>query len=154
MVSPPDEIESKLMWYAFLADAVVVAHIAYVGYVVLGQLAIWLGWIFHRQWARNFWFRATHLLAIAIVALEAVMGWTCPLTRWENQLRELAGQTTRSGSFMGRLAHDVLFGMTCPEWAFNCMHVGFAVLVLGTFVLFPPRWPLRSKRAPLPVNVG
>ena len=43
------------MWYGYLADAVVIAHIAYVGYVVLGQVAIWLGWIFRRQWARNFW---------------------------------------------------------------------------------------------------
>ena len=139
------------MWYGYLADAVVIAHIAYVGSVVLGQVAIWLGWIFRRQWARNFWFRITHLLAIAIVALEAAMGWTCPLTRWENQLRELAGQTTQSGSFMAQLVHHSMF-WNCPEWAFNAMHIGFAVLVLGTFILFAPRWPRRRTSAPTPTN--
>jgi len=131
------------MWYSYLADVVVILHVAYVGYVVLGQLAIWLGWIFRRQWARNFWFRATHLLAILIVAVEAVMGWVCPLTRWEHQLRDLAGEPVRSGSFMARLSRDILFGMNCPEWGFNAMHIGCAVLVLGTFLLFCPRWPWR-----------
>src|SRR5262249_47858085 len=136
------------MWYGYLADLVVIAHIAYVGYVVLGQLAIWLGWIFQRQWARNFWFRATHLLAIAIVALEAAMGWTCPLTRWENQLGELAGQTTRSGPSLARLAHDVVFGINCPQVGFHVMHVDFAFLVLGPCILFPPRRPRRGQPAP------
>src|SRR5262249_3447668 len=92
-----------------------------------------------------------HLLAIAIVALEAAMGWTCPLTRWENQLRELAGETTHSGSFMARLVHNIMF-WNCPEWAFDAMHIGFAVLVLGTFVLFAPRWPWRRAATPKPVN--
>ena len=30
--------------YGFLADVLVFIHCAYIGYVVLGQLAIWLGW--------------------------------------------------------------------------------------------------------------
>lgn len=128
------------MWYGFLADVVVVLHVGYVAYVVVGQLAIWLGLLLGCRWARNFWFRATHLLAIAVVALEAAMGWVCPLTRWEDRLRALAGQTTGTGSFMGRLFHDLIF-LDCREWVFDAMHIGFAVVVLGTFVLFPPRRP-------------
>ena len=31
------------MGYGILADALVAIHVAYVSYVVLGQLAIWLG---------------------------------------------------------------------------------------------------------------
>ena len=68
------------------------------------------------------------------------MGWRCPLTIWEAQLRELAGQPVEQGSFMGRLFHSLIY-FQCDEWVFDAMHIGFAVLVLGTFILFPPRLP-------------
>ncbi len=128
------------MWYGFLADLIVVFHCAYIAYVVLGQLAIVVGWAFRRQWVRNFWFRTTHLAAIAFVAFEEGIGMVCPLTTWENQLRELAGQVTRAGTFMGRLFHDVIF-LNLPSEYFTWMHVGFAVLVAGTFLLVLPRRP-------------
>ena len=40
---------------------------------------------------RNFWFRGSHLGAIAVVAAESLVGFVCPLTTWENRLRLLAG---------------------------------------------------------------
>jgi hypothetical protein len=126
--------------YALLADMMVVVHCVYVGYVVLGQVAIWLGWAFKRTWTRNFWFRATHLAAIGFVAFEEGIGMACPLTVWEAQLRELAGEGPRSGTFMGRLFHDLLF-VDLPHSAFTWIHVGFAVIVLATFVLYPPKLP-------------
>ena len=96
--------------YGYLADALVCVHVLYCGYVVLGQAAIVVAAPFKWEWARNPWFRFTHLLAIAVVVLEVGMGWKCPLTTWEEQLRELAGQDVNAGnSFLGRLAHDTLF---------------------------------------------
>jgi hypothetical protein len=133
------------MWYGLLADVVVFAHVAYIAYVVLGQVAIWLGLLLRRQWARSFWFRVTHLLAIAVVALEAAMGWTCPLTTWEDHFRVLAGQTARTGSFMVRLVHDLIF-FNCEEWVFDTMHVATCALVLATFILWPPRRPAWLRR--------
>jgi hypothetical protein len=128
------------MIYGFLADLIVGIHVGYIAYVVVGQAAILVGWALRRQWARNFWFRATHLLAIAFVAFEEVIGMVCPLTNWERSLRELAGQETRPGTFMGRLFHDLIF-LNLPPSYFTWMHVGFAALVIGTFLLFPPRLP-------------
>ena len=72
--------------------------------------------------------------------LEEAIGMVCPLTTWENQLRELAGRGVRSGTFMGRLFQDVIF-LNLPTSYFTWMHVGFAALVLGTFVLCLPRRP-------------
>ena len=135
------------MWYGFLADLVAALHIGYIGYVVLGQAAILIGWAFRRQWVRNFWFRATHLFAIAFVAFEEIIGMVCPLTDWETSLRELAGQQTRAGTFMGRLFHDLIF-LDLPSHYFFWMHVGFAVLVIGTFLLIPPRRPQWMRRRP------
>lgn len=135
------------MGYGLLADAMVAIHVAYVGYVVVGQLLIWLGWPLGWKWIRNFWFRVTHLGAIAFVAFEEAIGMDCPLTIWENQLRDLAGETVRDGTFMGRLFHDLLY-LPLPPWAFTWLHVGFAALVLGTFVLCPPRRPAMFPRRP------
>src|SRR5215203_2037082 len=98
------------MWYGYAADLIVAIHVAYVAYVIFGQLAIIVAAPMKWQWARNPWFRFTHLLAIAIVATEAIAGWNCPLTVWEGQLRELAGQSfDGSTSFMGRMLHDMMF---------------------------------------------
>ena len=131
------------MGYAFLADVVVAIHVAYVGFVVVGQLAILLGIPLKWSWVRNFWFRVLHLLAIVVVGVEGALGIICPLTTWEAQLRELAGQPVERGSFMGRLMHNLLF-YDCDQWYFDMGHVVFALLVLLTFVLAPPRWRKRD----------
>src|SRR5947208_13548246 len=96
------------MWYGLLADVIVAVHVAYVSYVVFGQLAIFAGVVLRWQWIRNCWFRLTHLVAISIVAFEAIMNITCPLTLWEEQLRRAAGQATSGETFVGRLLHYLI----------------------------------------------
>lgn len=127
------------MWYGLLADVVVAIHVAYVSYVVVGQLAIFAGVVLRWQWIRNFWFRLTHLVAIGIVAFEAILNITCPLTKWEYELRLAAGQQPSGETFMGRLLHGVIY-YNWPPWVFTVIYIGFAVLVLATFVFAPPRW--------------
>src|SRR5262245_36576837 len=97
------------MPYSLLADLLVAIHVGYVCYVVVGQLLIWLGLARRWGWVRNPWFRWTHLLAIVVVSLEAVMNWPCPLTVWEGQLRGAAGQEVSDQSFLGRLLHHLIF---------------------------------------------
>src|SRR3990170_7574289 len=127
-------------WYALAADVLVAAHVGYVGFVVLGQLAVVVGIARHWGWIRNPWFRVIHLFAISVVAAEAIFGLHCPWTTWERDLRALAGQTTSDISFVGRLIHQVLF-VDVPLSVLNACHIGFALLVALTFVLAPPRWP-------------
>lgn len=126
------------MGYRLLADLVVAVHVAYVSYVVFGQLLIWLGLALRWQLVRNPWFRWTHLILILIVGGEALLDIECPLTRWERSLRTLAGQQVSGESFVGRLLHNLIF-VSWPPWVLNSLHVGFALVVLGTFVLAPPR---------------
>src|SRR5437764_14821538 len=80
--------------YAILADAIVAAHVAYVSFVILGQLAILIGWPLGWKWIRNPWFRMIHLLMILIVVVESLpfVKYECPLTTWEYELRVEAGQ--------------------------------------------------------------
>jgi hypothetical protein len=136
------------MWYGLLADVIVAVHVAYVSYVVVGQLAIFAGVVLRWQWIRNFWFRVTHLVAIGIVAFEAVLNIPCPLTIWEARLRAAAGQPVSGETFVGRLLHNLLF-FSWPAWVFTVLYVGFALLVLATFVFAPPRW---RRRPAAPAN--
>ena len=142
------------MWYGFAADLVVAIHLAYVAYVIFGQLAIIVGAAMKWQWVRNPWFRFTHLLAIAIVAVEAIQGWPCPLTIWEGQLRELAGQAFNgSESFMGKLLHDVLFFENVPQLVLDTGYVATMILVLQGLIMYPPRW-FRVGKTPAAVAVA
>ena len=141
------------MAYGLLADAIVALHVAYVSYVLFGQLAILVGVCLRWQWISNFWFRLTHLLAIGIVAGEALLNIPCPLTVWEQQLRGLAGQSTSGETFVGRLLHSVLF-YDWPPWVFTALYVNFALLVLATFVFAPPRWPWKKAWTTSAVEKG
>ena len=90
------------MIYHILADLVVALHLAYVLYVVLGQLLIWIGIPMGWKWIRNPWFRFTHLLMILIVAAEATIGMSCPLTDWENAFLCMAGTDQNRRQFVKR----------------------------------------------------
>jgi hypothetical protein len=136
-----------MWWYGLLADVIVGIHVAYVAYVVLGQLLIIVAAPMKWEWARNPWFRFSHLAAIGIVAYEAIRGLRCPLTVWEEQLRELCGQAfSGSETFVGRILHDVMFIENQPEIFFTTMYIGVLVLVVQGLIMFPPRWFRFGKR--------
>lgn len=133
--------------YGFLADAMVVFHLLYCAYVVVGQVVVVVAAPFRWEWARNPWFRYSHLLTIAIVVVEEAMGWRCPLTVWEEQLRTLAGQSIAEGeSFLGRIAHDALFYRDVPAMVFTVLHVAMGVVVAQGVLMFPPRWFWAGKK--------
>jgi hypothetical protein len=141
------------MSYSLLADLVVALHVAYVGFVIAGELVILLGWLCRWGGVRNRWFRFSHLLAIAIVAFEAIFKIACPLTVWEDRLRAWDGKEVADGTFIGRLLHHLLF-YQAPPWVFTLCYIGFALLVLATLFLVPPRWPPRRARPGPPLLPG
>ena len=128
------------MIYRLLADLLVVVHLAYVSFVVVGLLVILAGMVRRWAWVRNFWFRAAHFGLIAVVAAESLLNITCPLTRWEYQLRVLGGEQGQPGSFVGRLVHSIMF-FDLPEWVFTVGYCLFGLAVFGTLILYPPRRP-------------
>jgi polyferredoxin len=119
---------------AALADAILVAHAAFVLFVVLGLVATWIGLALGLPFARNPWFRGAHLAAIAFVVVETLFGYMCPLTIWEDALR---GEVSGKG-FIQRWIHAWLF-WNWPAWVFNVIYVAFGALVAWTWVRFPPR---------------
>src|SRR6266404_3422802 len=96
-------------WYGIFADVIVGIHVAYVSFVVFGELATLVGLALRKRWARNPWFRCIHLGAILIVGVELLCRIECPLTSLETKLRAWAGQNAEEGTFVGRCLHRMIF---------------------------------------------
>ena len=125
--------------YNTLADLTLIAHVALVIFVVFGQLVILIGWARVWRWTRGALFRLTHLASIVVVMLETWFGAACPLTVLENHWRQLAGQAGYQASFIGAWLDRLLF-YNAPDWLFTALYTLFALAVLATFILYPPRF--------------
>lgn len=135
--------------YRLAADAVLVFHVSYVAFVLVGFLLTVIGILARWQWIRNFWFRTLHLAAILLVVAESLLGIICPLTTWESELRQLSGQTAYRGDFIATWLHDLLF-IEAEPWVFTVCYTLFGLAVLATFILAPPRWRKKSDREEMP----
>ena len=82
-----------------LADIVVVVHVSFVMFVVLGGFLAW-------RWPRVAWI---HLPAAVWGATIEFGGWVCPLTPLENHFRRLAGQAGYTGGFIEHYIIPVLY---------------------------------------------
>lgn len=118
----------------WLADLILIAHFAFVLFVVGGLALTWIGAVTGWRWVRNRWFRSAHLAAIFLVAAESLLGMVCPLTVWEDALRGARDDT----SFIARWIHRLLF-YDFPEWGFTAAYFLFALAAALTFWLVPPR---------------
>ncbi len=118
-----------------LADLLVVLHLLFILFVVLGGLLVlrwpWLAWL--------------HLPCAAWGAVVELTGRICPLTPLENRLRLEAGQAGYSGGFIDHYLIPVVYppGLT-PAWQ---VALGVGVLVINgvLYGLLIRRW--RRRRA-------
>ena len=116
----------------FLADLILVIHVAFVAFVIFGQILVLIGWPLGWNWIKNFWFRLLHLLGIGIVVLQAWLGIICPLTIWEMNLREKAGAETYSGSVIAHWLGELLY-YQAPLWVFTAAYTLFGLAVVATW---------------------
>lgn len=87
------------MIYRGLADLILVVHLAFVLFVVLGGLLV-------LRWPRVAWL---HLPAAIWGVLIEYTGWICPLTPLENSLRVRGGEAGYSGGFIQHYIQPVLY---------------------------------------------
>lgn len=78
------------MFWRMAADALVVIHLGFILFVMLGGLLL-------LRWPRLIWL---HVPAVAWGVIVECLHLGCPLTPWENQLRRMAGQAGYDGGFI------------------------------------------------------
>lgn len=106
------------MLFRVLANAVVLAHAAFIVFVVLGGFIAlrwrWVAWL--------------HVPAAVWGSLIEFAGWVCPLTPLENFFRARAGEAGYAGGFMEHYVLHLIYpnGLTRPvQWTLG----GAALLV-------------------------
>jgi hypothetical protein len=123
---------------ALLADVLLALHAGMVLFVV-GMLPLVLiggarGW----HWVRKRGLRLTHLSLMLFIAAQAWLGQLCPLTLWEQALRERAGQAAYQESFIEHWLSRLLY-WEAPWWVFEAAYTSFAVLVAVAWWWVRPR---------------
>jgi hypothetical protein len=87
------------MAYRAAADAILVAHLAFVLFVVFGALLV-------LRWPRVAWL---HIPAVVWAAFIEFSGTICPLTPLEVALRQRAGQAGYGGGFIDHYLVSLLY---------------------------------------------
>ena len=115
-----------------LADAVLVLHALFIAFAIFGGLFTYKKGQWKKPWL------TIHLACAAWATTVVIMGWTCPLTPLEQQLRLAAGQQGYSSSFIEHYLLAVIYpdGLTRRvQIALGAGVVLFNALVYGVLCL-------------------
>ncbi len=111
------------MGYRFMADLVVVVHVAFLVFVAAGGLLTW-------RWPR---LALLHVPSLAWGVSSITAGLPCPLTALEKRLRELGGDGPYPGGFVDRYVEGVVYpeALTPVLWvvAGVAVAVGYVALL-------------------------
>ncbi|MEX1190611.1 MAG: DUF2784 domain-containing protein, partial [Brumimicrobium sp.] len=105
------------MLYQILADIIIIVHFLFILYVALGGLLV-------LKWNKTVFL---HVPAAVWGALIMFMGWICPLTYVENDLRQLAGQEAYSKGFIAHYIIPIIY----PETLTRELQISVGVFVLA-----------------------
>lgn len=122
------------MGWRLAADALVVIHLGFILFVLLGGLLL-------LRWPRLLWL---HLPAVAWGATVEFFHLLCPLTPWENQLRRAAGDAGYEGGFIEHYLIPLIYpaGLT-PQ--IQLWLGGVVVLInVAVYVYLLKRWLQRT----------
>jgi hypothetical protein len=129
------------------AATILWVHVGVIAFNVFGLIAIplgaWRAWTF----VRVFWWRALHLGALGIVALQAVLGQACFLTIWESDLLAHAGRPASNAPLIERWISRIIF-WPFPLWVFAVLYIGVCIYTLLLWWLVPPKSPWQSDTLP------
>jgi len=113
-----------------LADALVVAHLAFIVFAVAGGLLV----LRRPGWA------ALHLPAAAWGAFAELTGTVCPLTPLENSLRRGAGEAGYAGSFIEHYVIPLLYPEALTPQLQAALGLAVIVVNLAVYAFVWRRW--------------
>jgi hypothetical protein len=125
----------------YLIQLVVIAHIIWVLFVLIGFLWTVIAILVHRRFLDYFWVRTIHLVGVILVALLPRFGGRCPLTTLEIYLRTCSGSNYSEGFIL----HYV------REWGSkevgpNVIEIATFIIFLGTLAAYLYRPPKRAEK--------
>lgn len=114
------------MYYSVAADALVILHLLFIVFVMLGGLLL-------LKWR---WLFYLHMPAVAWGILVELQGWLCPLTPLEQHFRTLAGETGYSGGFVQHYLLPIIYpaGLTRELQTIIAISVISVNLVIYTLI--------------------
>ena len=110
------------MWYAALADLVVIVHVLFVSFVVFGG-------VLALRFRHVVWI---HLPAVCWGILIELLGFGCPLTPLENRLRHQAGEVGYSSGFLEHYLVPILYPDGLTRW--SQIALGVALVAINAIV--------------------
>lgn len=104
------------MYYRILADIVVLIHLCFIAFSVLGGFLVfkWRWWVW------------VHIPAVLWAALIEFRGWLCPLTPLENWLRQASGSAGYEAGFIEHHIVPIIYPVSLTQRL---------QIILGLFVL-------------------
>ena len=121
------------MTYRIAADLVLATHLIFIVFVVLGGLLA----------LRYRWVIMIHIPAAVWGAFVEISGRICPLTTWENQLRQSAGDSGYADSFVEHYLLPVIY----PAGLTHSTQIWIAGLVIVVNVVIYGWLVYRLKRS-------
>ena len=119
------------------ATLILLVHLAIVAFNIFGLIVVPIGSLLRWDFVRGFWWRFAHVLSLAVVALQAVLGRACFLTIWESALRADAGPSTVP-PMIATWINSVLY-WPLPLWVFAAGYLGVLLYALMLWRWVPPR---------------
>ena len=116
------------MGFRLLGDFVVVLHLAFIIFIAGGALLAW-------RWRWIVWL---HLPSVAWGAAIVVIGFECPLTPLEKELRERGRGPVYQGGFVDRYLENVVY----PEdYTPHLRALAAVLIVVGYAMVLRSRFP-------------
>ena len=118
------------------AISVLALHLAIIAFNVAGCVLVPIGAWRRWRWVREFWFRLAHLLSLAVVALQALLGRACFLTIWQGNVSGASQVQPLIAGWINRMIYWPL-----PLWVFAGAYVLVFAYVIALWLLVRPRMP-------------
>lgn len=125
------------MIYRVLADVIMVAHLAWIVFMLAG-FVLTIGGFWNPRFFERWLFRTIHLFGILLVAALELFNKYCPLTIWENALRRhYDSSTDYPGSFIIGHLEELIYPDVSPL-VVVIPTIVITVFTLTVFILRPP----------------
>ena len=121
-----------------MADVILAGHVMIILFNVFGLLVVPIGGVFGWRFVRIRWWRILHVVLLAAVAAQALVGQACILTLWQ---AALAGAAGHPPPLIARFVNGLIY-WPLPIWVFAALYTVVFGYALALLWLVPPNRPI------------